>query len=184
MYYSFKVAESYTNLSIGERTFRTALGLGMIFAVLAETGPLGYLSLIPLIAIYPLMTASIGWDPVYRWLTAGNKARKMASSAYLFSNPRGDGMIHESTAERIERMAVGAGLVAIPFLGQGLLSWHVAFPLLAIYPLTSAALGIDLIDYLASQLGQRKHAGKPPAPVVPLSRASRKKLASDTKKAA
>lgn len=170
MYYSFKIGTGYTNLSIGERAFRVALGLGMILTVLAGSGPLGLTSLIPIIAIYPLMTASIGWDPIYRLLTAGNKARSMVSDAsYLFSNPRGDGLIHESTAERIERALVGAGLIAIPFAAQGNLSWHVLFPLLAIYPLMSAAIGLDLIDYLVGQLRKQSHSRKP-APVSPLNR--------------
>lgn len=169
MYYSFKVGTGYVNLSNGERAFRSALGLGMILTVLAGNGPLGLMSLIPIIAIYPLMTASIGVDPFYRLLTAGNKARSMVVDAsYLFSNPRGDGMMHESTAERIERTVVGAGLIAIPFAVQGNLGWLAVFPLLAIYPLMSAAIGLDFIDYLARQRRKEKHGARPIAPVTPM----------------
>lgn len=153
MKYPIRVAEGFTNLSIGERSFRTALGLGVIVSILEGHGNLGYTALLPLLAIYPLMTAALGWEPLYRWLTAGNKARSMVTSDFLlFSLPRGNGIIHEHSAERIERLLVGAALVAVPFLTEGALNWHVVYPLLGIYPLMSAAIGIDIVDYLLNRI--------------------------------
>jgi hypothetical protein len=108
-------------------------------------------ALLPLLAIYSLMTAALGWEPFYRWLTAGNKARSpVASDTLLFSVPTGDGLPHEHSAERIERLLIGAVLVTVPFLTEGALGWHVFYPLLGIYPLMSAAIGIDIVDYVIS----------------------------------
>jgi hypothetical protein len=152
MNYPFKVAEGVTNLSLGERVFRMVLGYGLIFAQVDGTGFLGWAALLPIVAIYPLMTAALGWDPIYQWITAGNKARSVVTAhSYLFSNPRGDGMIHESTAERIERAAVGTAMVIVPLVAYGPLDWQVAYPLLAVYPLMSAAIGIDLLDYVVGR---------------------------------
>jgi len=153
MKYPIRVAEGFTNLSIGERSFRTAFGLGLIVTVLESHGNLGYTALLPLLAIYPLMTAALGWEPLYRWLTAGNKARSMVTSdALLFSLPRGNGIIHEHTAERFERLLVGAGLVAVPFLTEGAMQWQMVYPLIGIYPLMSAATGVDIVDYLLNRM--------------------------------
>jgi hypothetical protein len=169
MNYAFKTGEGFTNLTTGERSFRTALGLGLIATVMVAEGPLGYLALVPLLATYPLMTATLAWDPVYWMLTAGNKGARMADDTVLmlFSSPKGDGMIHERTAERIERLVVGGALVGVPFVTEGFLGWQAIFPLLGIYPLMSAALGIDLVDYINSRRKPAPAATVVPFPVTP-----------------
>lgn len=53
------------NLSLGQRIFRFGSGTILITSVLAASGPLGWLAVLPLIGIYPALTAFIGYCPVY-----------------------------------------------------------------------------------------------------------------------
>lgn len=53
------------NLNFLDRTYRLSLSLGVILFIVASQGYLGLWSLVPLLAIYPGITAMIGWDPVY-----------------------------------------------------------------------------------------------------------------------
>lgn len=54
----------YTNISNLNRVLRTVLSLGLVFAVLSMSGPLGALVSLPFISIYAGITGFIGWDPV------------------------------------------------------------------------------------------------------------------------
>ncbi|WP_455222375.1 YgaP family membrane protein [Kaarinaea lacus] len=58
------------NLGLLERGVRIAIGTTAILAVLVSQniGMLGWVALIPLLAIYPIMTGIIGYDPFYAWL--------------------------------------------------------------------------------------------------------------------
>ncbi len=53
-----------TNLDTAERVLRITVTMGLIAAVLNYNGTLGYLTLVPLLAIYTGITAAIGWDPI------------------------------------------------------------------------------------------------------------------------
>jgi len=67
-----------TNLDTAERVLRVTVTMGLIAAVLNYNGTLGYLTLIPLFAIYTGITAAIGWDPIDALVKAA-KLRKPAS---------------------------------------------------------------------------------------------------------
>lgn len=56
---------TYKNISFADRAARIAAGFALIIFVLTQSGPVGFSALLPLIAIYPILTGSIGWDPLY-----------------------------------------------------------------------------------------------------------------------
>ncbi len=56
------------NLGWLDRTLRTIIGFALITVVLMDIQlgiPLGWHAFLPIIAIYPLMTGMLGWDPLY-----------------------------------------------------------------------------------------------------------------------
>lgn len=56
------------NMGWADRTVRFAVGIAMVVVVLMEIesgGSLGMVAYLPILAIYPLMTAILGWDPLY-----------------------------------------------------------------------------------------------------------------------
>ena len=55
---------SVENITYSNRVVRTVVGLGLIFSVGLQSGPLGIAAILPLIAIYPIMTGVLGWDPI------------------------------------------------------------------------------------------------------------------------
>ncbi|MGD8573139.1 MAG: DUF2892 domain-containing protein [Gammaproteobacteria bacterium] len=60
----------YHNLGYSDRALRIGIGAVAILAVLATQGPgttLGWLALVPLLAVYPILTGLIAFDPVYAW---------------------------------------------------------------------------------------------------------------------
>lgn len=52
------------NLSKGERILRFGVGMALVTSVLSMSGALGWFALLPLLAIYPSLTALTGYDPV------------------------------------------------------------------------------------------------------------------------
>jgi len=56
---------TYTNISHTERAVRIVVGIALTYPVLLQTGTLGSAAMLPLFAVYPIMTGIIGWDPVY-----------------------------------------------------------------------------------------------------------------------
>lgn len=56
--------ERIENLSKGERVLRLGVGMGLATSVLAASGPLGWMAILPLVGIYPALTAFTGFDPV------------------------------------------------------------------------------------------------------------------------
>ncbi len=67
------------NIGTVERALRMAVTLGIVVAVLNVNGELGYLALLPLLAIYTGITAFIGWDPIEA--LADSMKQSMTSSA-------------------------------------------------------------------------------------------------------
>lgn len=67
------------NLGMTERCGRLVLGLGIILAVLMGNGPLGWAAVLPLAALYPALTAVVGWDPLNAWLERHREANGSAA---------------------------------------------------------------------------------------------------------
>lgn len=56
------------NMGWIDRTVRVAIGAALILVVLFEMqkgSPIGPYAYLPILAIYPLMTGLLGWDPLY-----------------------------------------------------------------------------------------------------------------------
>lgn len=71
---------TYTNISAFERAVRIAIGLALTYSVALQTGTLGVAAILPLVAVYPVMTGIMGWDPVYSMI-AQFKNRRARTSA-------------------------------------------------------------------------------------------------------
>ena len=58
------------NLGLLDRSVRIAIGAAAILAVLASQniGMLGWVALIPLLAVYPIITGMVAYDPFYAWI--------------------------------------------------------------------------------------------------------------------
>lgn len=56
---------SMNNVDNIERVFRFFIGCSLIGSVMFIPVPFDYLILLPLIGIYPCLTAIVGWDPTY-----------------------------------------------------------------------------------------------------------------------
>jgi len=59
---------SIQNITSSDRIVRIVAGLGLALSVGLHTGTLGMAALLPLVAIYPLMTGVVGWDPMVKLL--------------------------------------------------------------------------------------------------------------------
>lgn len=57
------------NITNTDRVIRIIAGLGLIYSVTLQTGALGLTALLPLIAIYPIITGVFGWDPVVKFIS-------------------------------------------------------------------------------------------------------------------
>lgn len=53
------------NVNAFERALRLFAGCSLIGSVFFLTAPFDYLILLPLLGIYPCLTAIVGWDPLY-----------------------------------------------------------------------------------------------------------------------
>lgn len=57
------------NITNSGRVVRIVAGLGMVFSVTLQSGPIGVAAVLPLIAIYPIMTGVVGWDPIVQFFS-------------------------------------------------------------------------------------------------------------------
>lgn len=65
--------DSHGDLTPSQRYARAAAALVMLlYPMTTASSPLGIIALLPLIAIYPMFSAVVGWDPV-RYVLTGNK---------------------------------------------------------------------------------------------------------------
>lgn len=63
----------HKNITVAERGARITVGFGLIAVVAMQTGALGLSALLPLVAVYPIMTGFLGGDPLY---AAGTNAKQ------------------------------------------------------------------------------------------------------------
>jgi len=119
-----------TNLTTGARAARLVVGTALIAAVMSAHGALGLLAVLPLIAIYPIFTGAIGWDPVREL------CRNERISDYLLHLPR---------AVRIASGAIGILMLGSVFMVSGAPGWLILLPLMAVYPVFLAVIGEEPI---------------------------------------
>lgn len=63
------------NISNAGRIARVVVGTAMAVSVGIQSGALGVAAVLPLVAIYPMMTGVLGWDPM-SYLVTRTKQRK------------------------------------------------------------------------------------------------------------
>lgn len=64
------------NITVAERGTRIIVGFGLIAVVAMQTGTLGLSAISPLVAVYPMMTGFLGWDPLYAVFKKGDRRAK------------------------------------------------------------------------------------------------------------
>ena len=135
-----------SELSTAARVRRIITGSVFIGIVLNATGPLGYLTLLPLLAVYPLLTGMIGEDPIDGLLAnwqggfEGECFRPSSRVALLVLGGAGIGALMMSPE------SVGIrGFLAIA----------------AIYPIMAGLFGEDLLSVALSLGGGKQGASEP-----------------------
>ena len=83
------------NIGLLDRGMRIAIGAVAILAVLVSqnTGMLGWVALVPLLAVYPIMTGLLAYDPFYAWIGINT------SSSSVFSDKNFRKFVTTVTAE-------------------------------------------------------------------------------------
>lgn len=86
------------NVGYIDRAIRLALGTAAIIITLAtqNTGPLGWEAIIPLLAVYPILTGLVGYDVFYAWLQIDTSRSSVFSDAKVVDAL--NHMIPENTA--------------------------------------------------------------------------------------
>lgn len=60
-----QINDTQGDLTRSERTARATAALVMlVYPMITSAAPLGFIALLPLIAIYPMYSAIVGWDPI------------------------------------------------------------------------------------------------------------------------
>ena len=69
---------TFNNVSKGGRIARIAVGLALVYSTVFQAGTLGLAAVLPLLAIYPILTGVLGWDPVVQLVArkSQNRARR------------------------------------------------------------------------------------------------------------
>lgn len=126
--------KAITNLSTASRTARIALGVAFLLEVMTtRQAPLGTLAIWPLLAIYPLFTGLVGWDPLKE------VCRDVCFSKHL---------LHLNKTTRTCCYAIGIAMLSSVYIVTGAPGWLILLPLMAIYPIYIAVLGEEPITAL------------------------------------
>jgi len=70
---------TFNNVSNGGRIARIVVGLALVYSTAFQAGTLGLAAVLPLIAIYPISTGVLGWDPIVQFVArkSQNRARRV-----------------------------------------------------------------------------------------------------------
>ena len=116
------------NLDTTSRVLRAVTGAGLIlYTMSVSVTPLGWLAVLPLLAIYPMFTAITGWSPMRA----------------LFKVERNNGDSQFSTTARVSLGVVGAAAIGSVYVVSGPLGGFAVLPLLGIYPVFLAIIGCE-----------------------------------------
>lgn len=129
-----------SKLNMTSRISRILIGSGMIGIIMAANGPLGYLTLLPLLAIYPLMTGLLGEDPI---------------DGLLSSWVGGfDGHCFRPST-RIALVTVGIGAIGAFMVNpQSVVSLAGIVTLFSVFPVMAGLFGEDLFSTMFSGKGR------------------------------
>ena len=121
------------------RTVRILIGMGFIGAVMATSGSLGYLTLLPLLAVYPLITGLVGEDPIDG----------------LVTNWLGGYQDHcFRPSSRVALLAVGVGAIGVVMANPQSLASFGWIALASVYPIMAGLFGEDLFSVMLRRQGQ------------------------------
>lgn len=134
------------------RTVRILIGMGFIGAVMATSGSLGYLTLLPLLAVYPLITGLVGEDPidglVTDWL-GGYEDHCFRPSS------------------RVALLAVGVGAIGVVMANPQSVASLGWIALASVYPIMAGLFGEDLFSAMFRGRGRvESHRPVASQPVV------------------
>ena len=132
-------------LSTAARVRRIVTGSVFIGIVMSATGQLGYLTLLPLLAIYPILTGMIGEDPIDALLAkweGGFEGKCFRPSS------------------RVALLVLGGSAIGAIMLSPENVGIRALLAIAAIYPIMAGLFGEDLVS-LALRFGGKKA----PAPV-------------------
>lgn len=141
-----------SQLNTINRITRILVGVSFIGFTMATSGPLGYLALLPLLAVYPLITGMVGEDPIdgiaTNWM-GGYQGHCFRASS------------------RVALLIIGVGAIGIVMGNPQNLASQGWIALASIYPIMAGLFGEDLFAVVLSELGRVK-AHRPVAsqPVV------------------
>ena len=121
------------NLNRSQRAQRVIVAVALLaVTVSATSGALGGLSVLPLVAIYPLITGLLGWDPIFDLFGWGAPVST-------------DGKL--STASRVEFALTGTVLIGSVLLAPAsIVSGVTVLALAGVFPMVSALIGEDLLQ--------------------------------------
>ncbi len=118
------------NLDRSQRVSRSLVAITLLgITVSAPVTTLGGLSVLPLVAIYPLITALLGWDPIFDIFGWG-------------VDHADSGKLH--SASRAELALTGAGLIGSVFVAP--ITSVSVLALAGIFPMVAALIGEDLLQ--------------------------------------
>lgn len=120
-----------SELSTVARVRRIVMGSVFIGIVMNATGPLGYLTLLPLLAVYPLLTGMIGEDPIDG----------------LFTHWQGgfEGKCFRSST-RVGLLVLGGTAIAALMMSPESVGMRAVLAIAAIYPIMAGLFGEDLVS--------------------------------------
>lgn len=128
-----------SQLNTGNRIVRIMIGAGFIGLTMATSGSLGYLTLLPLLAVYPLLTGLVGEDPIDGLVT-------------YWLGGYGDHCFRPSS--RVALLAVGMGAIGIVMGGPQSLASMTWIGLISVYPIMAGLFGEDLFSAMFSKRGR------------------------------
>lgn len=120
-----------TELSTSSRVVRLVVGSIFIGIVMSSSGQLGYLAVLPLIAIYPILTGIIGEDPL----------------DYLLADWVGgfEGECY-SPSNRIALVGLGGVAISGMMLSPESVGIRALLALVSVYPIMAGLFGEDLVS--------------------------------------
>lgn len=77
---------TYNNVSNGGRIARIAVGLALVYSTAFQAGTLGLAAILPLLAIYPISTGVLGWDPIVQLVARKSQKRTRSSKVGRLAN--------------------------------------------------------------------------------------------------
>ena len=147
-----------TELNTAARVRRIAIGSIFIGFVMNTTGPLGYLAVLPLLAIYPILTGLFGEDPVDG----------------LLANWQGgfEGECFRPSS-RVALLALGGVAIGALMLSPESVGLRATLALVAVYPIMAGLFGEDLVS-IALGFGKEKQQTQKVEPSVKVVHRTRK----------